>query len=73
MAEVSDDEGQQLIVCRIAREALEDRVPSAERVDPLALFKRLKGEVCAVAENKLMALDFELDDSILIRSEDLNG
>ena len=73
MAEVSDDEGQGLIVCRVAREALDDRLPSAERVDPLTLFKRLKGEVRAVAENKLMALDFEPDGSILVRSEDLNG
>lgn len=71
-AETVDEESEKLIVCRIAREALEDRAQPSGELEPLDMFERLKDEVYAVAAGKLLAGDFEPDDSVLVRSEDFN-
>ena len=71
-AETVDEEGEKLIVCRISREALEDRGQPSGELEPLDMFERVKSEVYEVATGKLLAGDFEPDDSILVRSEDFN-
>lgn len=72
VADVADEDGARVIVCRVSREALEDRLRQSDESDPLDMFKLLKSDLRALAENKLMAGDLEPDGSVLIRSLDLN-
>jgi len=72
-ADVLDAEGRKPVVCRVTREALEDRLQLAGEFEPLDLFARLKSEIHAVAGGKMMAGEFEPDGSVLVRSQDLNG
>lgn len=71
-ADVLDAEGRKPVVCRVAREALEDRLQSPGEFEPLDLFERFKSEIHAVAGGKIMAGEFEPDGSVLVRSQDLN-
>ncbi len=68
---ITDDEGEKPIVCRVSYEALADAL-GASRINPVEVYRGLKSKAHKAIDRKLKAGEFEPDDSILVRTADLN-
>lgn len=64
-------EGDSLILCGISKEALQDHFGLVAAKKPLQVFKANESLILSIAKKKFSLQAFELDGSLLIKTEDI--
>ena len=64
-------DGEQRVLCRISREALDDHFSDHDRLKPEPAFRKYRKEIEALARRKYVSSQREPDGSVLIRTSDV--